>query len=158
MAEEKTNAVRMLETANIPFRLYTYACKEALDGITVAGKIGIEPERCFKTLVTVGSDRKNYVFVLPANEELDLKKAARSVGVKSIEMLHMVDLRATTGYVRGGCSPVGMSKSFPTYFAEEVILVDTMVCSAGKVGHQVEVRPDDLIGLIGGEIADLVVG
>ena len=100
---------------------------------------------------------KHFVFVIPVAETLDLKKAARAAGVKSIAMLPQKKLLPLTGYVHGGCSPVGMSKHFPTYFAEEVILVDTMICSAGKVGHQVEVAPDALIALVDGQVADLTV-
>ena len=104
-----------------------------------------------------GPKGEHFVFVIPVAETLDLKKAAKAAGVKSVSMLPQKQLLPLTGYVHGGCSPVGMAKAFPTYFAEEVILVDTMVCSAGKVGFQVEVAPDALIALVGGQIADLTV-
>ena len=104
-----------------------------------------------------GPKGEHFVFVIPVAETLDLKTAARAAGVKSIAMLPQTTLLPLTGYVHGGCSPVGMSKHFPTYFAEEVILVDTMICSAGKVGHQVEVAPDALIALVDGQVADLTV-
>ena len=128
--EEKTNVIRLLEGAGIPCSHHELDLPKG----------------------------EHFVYVIPVAETLDLKKAAKAAGVKSIAMLPQKKLLPLTGYVHGGCSPVGMSKSFPTFFAEEVILVDTMVCSAGKVGHQVEVNPDDLIALVGGEIADLVVG
>ena len=123
--------------------------------VTAAALVGKPAEEVFKTLVAEGPKGEHFVYVIPVAETLDLKKAARAAGVKSIAMLPQKKLLPLTGYVHGGCSPVGMSKPFPTFFAEEVILVDTMVCSAGKVGHQVEVRPDDLIAFVGGQVADL---
>ena len=155
--EAKTNAMRMLERARIHYTAHEYPHQEgaAVDGATVAKLTGQDPARVFKTLVTQGADRNYYVFVVPVLAELDLKKAAKAAGVKSVSMLPQKQLLPLTGYVHGGCSPVGMAKAFPTYFAEEVILVDTMVCSAGKVGFQVEVAPDDLIALVKGQIADL---
>ena len=157
--DEKTNVMRLLEQKKIPYIPHTYPHEEgeAVDGVTVAALLGQDPGRVFKTLVTKAASGAYYVFDIPVAENLDLKKAARAAGVKSIAMLPQKKLLPLTGYVHGGCSPVGMSKAFPTYFAEEVILVDTMVCSAGKVGHQVEVKPDDLIDLVGGITADLVV-
>ena len=158
MAEEKTNVMRILDQKKISYTPHTYPCSGgAVDGATVAGLIGVAPERVFKTLVTRGASKQNYVFVVPALGSLNLKAAAKAVGEKSIAMLPQKELLPLTGYVHGGCSPVGMSKHFPTYFAEEVILVDTMICSAGKVGHQVEVAPDALIALVDGQIADLTV-
>ena len=121
----------------------------------VCALLGKPPEEVFKTLVAQGPKGEHFVFVIPVAETLDLKKAAKAAGVKSVSMLPQKQLLPLTGYVHGGCSPVGMAKAFPTYFAEEVILVDTMVCSAGKVGFQVEVAPDDLIALVKGQIADL---
>ena len=140
--EEKTNVVRILEAAGIPCTAYEVPLEKGQvpDGVTAARLIGKPPEQ-----------------VIPVAETLDLKKAARAAGVKSIAMLPQKKLLPLTGYVHGGCSPVGMSKHFPTYFAEEVILVDTMICSAGKVGHQVEVAPDALIALVDGQVADLTV-
>ena len=141
--EEKTNVVRILEAAGIPCTAYEVPLPKGKvpDGVTAAGLLGPKGE--------------HFVYVIPVAETLDLKKAARAAGVKSVSMLPQKQLLPLTGYVHGGCSPVGMSKSFPTYFAEEVILVDTMICSAGKVGYQVEVAPDDLIALVGGQVADL---
>lgn len=155
---QKTNVMRILEQAHLTYDPKYYDTSDGqLDGVSVAEKMGENPDEVFKTLVCRGHSGDFKVFVVPVAEELDLKKAARAAGVKSIAMLPQKKLLPLTGYVHGGCSPVGMSKSFPTYFAEEVILVDTMVCSAGKVGHQVEVKPDDLMDLMGGVTADLVV-
>lgn len=155
--EEKTNVIRILEAAGIPCTSYELDLTQHTvpDGVAAARLLGKPPEQVFKTLVTQGPKGEHFVFVIPVAETLDLKKAARAAGVKSVSMLPQKQLLPLTGYVHGGCSPVGMARSFPTYFAEEVILVDTMVCSAGKVGRQVEVAPEALIALVGGEIADL---
>lgn len=157
--EEKTNVMRTLEQKKIAYTAKTYPHGEgdAIDGVSVARAVGLEAEMVFKTLVCKGASGGYYVFDIPVAENLDLKKAARAVGEKSVAMLPQKELLPLTGYVHGGCSPVGMSKHFPTYFAEEVILVDTMICSAGKVGHQVEVAPDALIALVDGQVADLTV-
>ena len=155
--EEKTNVIRLLEAAGVPctHHILDLPKGEVPDGVTAAALVGRPVEEVFKTLVAEGPKGEHFVYVIPVAETLDLKKAARAAGVKSIAMLPQKKLLPLTGYVHGGCSRVGMSKPFPTFFAEEVILVDTMVCSAGKVGHQVEVRPDDLIAFVGGQVADL---
>lgn len=155
--EEKTNVIRLLEAAGIPctHHILDLDKNHVPDGVTAARILGKPPEEVFKTLVAEGPKGEHFVFVIPVAETLDLKKAAKAAGVKSVAMLPQKKLLPLTGYVHGGCSPVGMAKAFPTFFAEEVILVDTMVCSAGKIGHQVEVAPDDLIALVGGQIADL---
>ena len=155
----KTNAVRLLEAAGIPYTAYVLPLEkdQVPDGVTAARLMGKPVEQVFKTLVAEGPKETHFVFVIPVAETLDLKKAARAAGVKAVSMLPQKKLLPLTGYVHGGCSPVGMAKQFPTYFAEEVILVDTMICSAGKVGHQIEVKPDDLITLVGGRTADLIV-
>ena len=155
--EEKTNVMRTLDQKKIPYTAHTYDPDGPIDGVSVAAALGQDPAHVFKTLVTKGASGGYYVFDIPVAENLDLKKAARAVGEKSVAMLPQKELLGLTGYVHGGCSPVGMSKHFPTYFAEEVILVDTMICSAGKVGHQVEVAPDALIALVDGQVADLTV-
>ena len=157
--DAKTNVVRLLEAAGIPYTAYVLPLDrdQVPDGVTAARLMGKPPEQVFKTLVAEGPKEEHFVFVIPVAETLDLKKAAKAAGVKSVTMLPQKKLLPLTGYVHGGCSPVGMAKQFPTYFAEEVILVDTMLCSAGKVGHQIEVKPDDLIALVGGETADLIV-
>lgn len=157
--EGKTNVVRLLEAAGIPYTAYVLPLdkEQVPDGVTAARLMGKPVEQVFKTLVAEGPKEEHFVFVIPVAETLDLKKAAKAAGVKSVTMLPQKKLLPLTGYVHGGCSPVGMAKQFPTYFAEEVILVDTMICSAGKVGHQIEVKPDDLMGMVEGRTADLIV-
>ena len=157
--EGKTNVVRLLEAAGVPYTAYVLPLEkdQVPDGVTAARLMGKPPEQVFKTLVAEGPREEHFVFVIPVAETLDLKKAAKAAGVKSVAMLPQKKLLPLTGYVHGGCSPVGMAKQFPIYFAEEVILVDTMLCSAGKVGHQIEVKPEDLMKLVGGETADLIV-
>ena len=128
-----------------------------LDAVTAAKRLGVAPETCFKTLVTVGASKRNYVFVIPGERELDLKAAAKAVGEKSIAMLPARELLPLTGYVHGGCSPVGMKKAFPTVFDETAELFDTICVSAGKIGFQVELDPAALMGLVGAFTADLTV-
>ena len=155
--EAKTNAMRMLERAKVNYTSHEYPHEEgqAVDGAHVAQLTGQDPAKVFKTLVTQGADRNYYVFVVPVLAELDLKKAAKSVGVKSVAMIHVADINKVTGYIRGGCSPVGMKKQFPTVFHETVELFDTICVSAGKIGAQVEVAPADLIALLGAQTADI---
>lgn len=156
--DEKTNVMRILEDKGIPYTPHEYAHGDGpVDGVAVAAAIGKSEDQVFKTLVTKGLKGGNYVFVIPVAATLDLKKAARAAGEKSIEMIHVSEITPLTGYVRGGCSPVGMKKLFSTFFAEEIILVDTVIVSAGKIGHQIETAPDNLIRLVGGTVADLIV-
>ena len=157
--EEKTNVMRILEQKGIPFTAHTYEHEEgvAVDGVTVARSLGQDPECVFKTLVARGASKAIYVFVIPVADSLDLKKAARVVGEKSIEMVAVKEINALTGYVRGGCSPVGMKKEYPTTFHETAEIADTIMVSAGKIGYQVELAPADLIGLVGGRLADITV-
>ena len=153
---EKTNVMRILDQKKIPYTPHSYPHgDDAVDGVTVAKLLGLPPEKIYKTLVTVGSKGGNYVFVIPVAAELDLKKAAKAVGEKSIEMLHLNKLLPLTGYVRGGCSPVGMKKRFPTVFHEGAQALDTVVVSAGKIGFQVELSPPALAELVGGSFADV---
>ena len=154
MAENKTNAMRILDKAKIPYTVHTYEAGEAVDGVTVAGKIGRPPEQVFKTLVTKGRDGY-FVFVLPAAAELDLKKAARAAGQKAVEMIPVKELLKTTGYIRGGCSPVGMKKAFPTVIASEAEALDTIIVSAGRIGWQMELAPESLRNLIGASFGDI---
>lgn len=152
--EEKTNAMRMLDKEGISYSLHTYESDDgAIDGVSVAKKCGEDPEQVFKTLVTVGSDKQNYVFVIPVEQELDLKACAKTVGVKSVEMIHVKDLLKTTGYIRGGCSPIGMKKQFPTVFDETIILFDTILVSGGRIGTQIEISPEDILQATGGKTA-----
>lgn len=157
--EEKTNVMRVLEQRAIPYTAHTYEHEEgvAVDGITVARSLGQDPECVFKTLVARGASKGIYVFVIPVADSLDLKKAARAVGEKSIEMVAVKEINALTGYVRGGCSPVGMKKQYPTVFHETAEILDTIMVSAGKIGFQVELAPDALIDLVGASTADVTV-
>ena len=148
MGNGKTNAMRILDRAGIPYKTHSYEAGDGpVDGVTAAKKLGIAPERVYKTLVTQGADRQYFVFVIPVERELDLKKAAKAAGEKSVEMVHVKELLGLTGYVRGGCSPVGMKKAFPTVFDESVNNVPTVMVSAGKIGFQIECAPADLIKL-----------
>lgn len=156
--EEKTNVMRVLEQKNIPYTPHTYQHEEgAVDGITVARQLDQDPETVFKTLVAQGASGALYVFDIPVGDTLDLKKAARAVGEKSIAMLPQKELLPLTGYIHGGCSPVGMKKQYPTVFHETAEIIDTIFVSAGKVGYQVELAPADLIALVGGTTADVTV-
>ena len=155
--EEKTNVMRVLEQKKIPFTSHAYDHEEgvAVDGVTVAQQLGQDPECVFKTLVARGASKGIYVFCIPVADNLDLKKAAKAVGEKSIEMVAVKEINALTGYVRGGCSPVGMKKQYPTVFHETAEIIDTIMVSAGKIGFQVELAPDALIDLVGASLADL---
>ena len=154
----KTNAVRMVEAEGVPYEMYTYEAPDGfLDGVSVATSLGQDPERVFKTLVTVGSSREHYVCVIPVAEELDLKKAARHFGEKKMEMLPVRQLTAVTGYIKGGCSPVGMKKPLPTAVDVSAANGETIIVSGGKVGLQMELPPEALLRLTGGELADLTV-
>ena len=157
--EEKTNVMRILEQKNIPYTPHTYEHEEgvAVDGVTVAASLGQDPECVFKTLVARGASKSIYVFCIPVAENLDLKKAARAVGEKSIEMVAVKEINALTGYVRGGCSPVGMKKQYPTVFHETAEIVDTIMVSAGKIGYQVELSPAALVELVSGTLSDITV-
>jgi Cys-tRNA(Pro)/Cys-tRNA(Cys) deacylase len=153
---QKTNAIRQVEQRNIAYNEYEFAWSEDhLSADSVAEKLGIDPARIFKTLVTVGNKTGPVVAVIPGNRELDLKKLAKASGNKKVEMLHMKDLEATTGYIRGGCSPIGMKKLFPTFVAAEANDYETIIVSAGRRGLQMEVAPAAILALTGGTIADL---
>ena len=157
--EEKTNVMRILEQKQISYTAHTYEHEEgvAVDGVTVAAQLGQDPEQVFKTLVARGASKSIYVFCIPVAENLDLKKAARAVGEKAIEMVAVKEINALTGYIRGGCSPVGMKKQYPTVFHETAEIVDTIIVSAGKIGYQVELAPIDLVELVGGTLSDITV-
>lgn len=155
--EEKTNVMRVLEQKKVPYKSHTYVQTGAVSGVEVAQALGEDVSRVYKTLVTVGKSRQNYVFVIPVAEELDLKKAAKAVGEKSIEMLKSKELLPLTGYVHGGCSPIGMKKFFKTTIQENVLECETFYFSAGKIGYQVEVAPKDLAKVIGYQTADVIV-
>ena len=155
--EIKTNAMRILEKNKVPYETIQYECDEFIDGITVADKIGLPHEQVYKTLVTTGRSGQHYVFVLPIAAELDLKKAARAVGEKSVEMLHVKDITAVTGYVRGGCTAIGMKKQFPTIIDESAGLFDHIYVSGGKLGMQIRLTPNDLKRVSQAEYRDITV-
>ena len=148
MASDKTNVMRVLEQHKIAYTAHEYPHgKEAVDGVTVAELLGQNVEQVFKTLVARGRSGSYHVFVIPVAKELDLKKAAKAAGEKSVELVHVKELLGLTGYVRGGCSPVGMKKAFATVFDESVNTIPTVIVSAGKIGYQIECAPPDLIAL-----------
>ena len=155
MAETKTNAVRIVETHGCDYILHSYPCREAVDGVTVAGMLGVASERVYKTLVTQGKSGAYFVFVVPVEAELDLKKAARSVDEKAVAMIPVKDINKVTGYVRGGCSPFGMKKLYTTRIDESAILQEKIFVSAGRIGQQIEIAPDDIISVVGAEYADI---
>ena len=155
--EEKTNVMRVLEQKGVAYTPHTYPADGPIDGASVAACLGQDPERVFKTLVARGASGGYYVFDIPVEDTLDLKKAAKAVGEKSIAMIHQKELLPLTGYIHGGCSPVGMKKQFPTVFHETAEILDSICVSAGKIGYQVEVAPADLIALVGAKTADLTV-
>ncbi len=153
---EKTNAIRMVESRKLSYREHTYAADGALSGAEVAAILGQDPEQVFKTLVTTGKSGQHYVFMIPVEEELDLKKAARAVGEKSIEMLKSKELLGLTGYIHGGCSPIGMKKQFVTTVQETAQLFDTIFFSAGRIGCQMELAPEDLEQVVPLTYADVI--
>lgn len=154
--EVKTNAVRILDRNKINYELLTYECDEFIDGLHTAEKTGAPVEQTYKTLVMQGKSKKNYVFVIPIAEEVDLKAAARSVGEKSVEMIHVKDITAITGYVRGGCSPLGMKKQFPTVIDSTAEAFDQMYVSGGRIGTTVRLNPKDLARVVRAEFADII--
>ncbi len=155
--DDRTNVLRMLEEQGIPCTVHTYPHQEGVpvDGATVARSLGEDPECVFKTLVARGASGAVLVFVIPVEYSLDLKKAARAAGEKSVELVHVKEILGLTGYVRGGCSPVGMKKQYPTVIHETAEILDTMMVSAGRIGLQVELAPGDLIRITGASTADL---
>ena len=154
MSVEKTNVMRVLDQKKVPYTPHHYAHPDgAVDGVSVAALIDRDPASVCKTLVTQGASKKYHVFVIPVQKELDLKAAAKAVGEKSIEMIRQAQLLPLTGYVHGGCSPVGMKKQFPTVLDASGEHLDTIVVSAGKIGAQVELAPADLAGLVRGRFA-----
>ncbi len=152
----KTNAMRILESQGIPFQHYTYECDEFTDGIQVADLLNLPHEKVYKTLVTIGASKNYYVFVIPVAEELDLKKAARAVHEKSVEMIHVKDINKVTGYIRGGCTAVGMKKQYVTFIDASAEERETIIVSGGKIGLQIELAPKDLAKAANAEFTDLI--
>lgn len=155
--EVKTNAMRILDKLKIPYEFQTYDCESFEDGVKVAEMLGQSVDITFKTLVTVGKSRTFYVFVLPVDKEMDLKKCARTVGEKSVEPIHVKDIQAVTGYIRGGCSPIGMKKTYRTVIHESAKSADKIMVSGGRLGLQLVLTPDDLVKACGGEFADIIM-
>ncbi len=157
MANTKTNVMRILDNSNINYNIYTYEVKDsAVDGISVANKLGVAVENVFKTLVTKSHSGDFYVFVVPVAKELNLKAAAKRVGEKSVEMIKVSDMLKITGYIRGGCSPIGMKKNYNTVIDDSSLNLDKIIVSGGKIGFQVEIAPRDLIQLINAETGPIV--
>lgn len=152
---EKTNVMRVLEQHKINYTSYCYIDSGVISGIDVAAVLNQNPDQVFKTLVTVGNSNSNYVFLVPVNRELDLKKAAKAVGEKSISMIKSKDLLPLTGYIHGGCSPVGMKKPFKTTIDESAMNFDTIIFSGGKIGYQVETSLEDLKKVVSFELTDI---
>ena len=153
----KTNVMRLLDGAKIPYKDHCYADTGVVSGVDVARVLNQPPERVFKTLVTEGASKEHYVFVVPVEQELDLKKAAKAVGEKSIAMIKSKELLPLTGYIHGGCSPVGMKKAFPTFFDETILGLEKIFFSGGRVGFQVEVAVADIEKVVRYQTADLTV-
>ncbi len=154
--EDKTNVMRVLDGKRIEYKSYSYGDGTALSGTEVAEILGKDPASVFKTLVTIGKSGQHYVFVVPVEKELDLKLAAQASGEKNIEMIRSKDLLPLTGYVHGGCSPIGMKKHFPTFIHVSAKEYDRMFVSAGKVGFQIELSPTDLSAVAGCDFSDLI--
>ena len=154
--EIKTNAMRILEREKISFTHYTYECDEFVDGLQIADKLSLPYEKVYKTLVTQGSSKNYFVFVIPIERELDLSMAARSVGEKSVEMLPVKEINNVTGYVRGGCTSIGMKKQYVTRIADTAKTMETIIVSGGRLGSQIEIRPEDLIRAAGAEFGDVL--
>ncbi len=154
--EIKTNAMRILEKEKIPFQHYTYECGEFVDGLQIADMLSLPYEKVYKTLVTQGNSKNYFVFVIPVAEELDLKKAAKSVGEKSVAMLHVKDINAVTGYIRGGCTAIGMKKQYITRLDLSAKEQETIIVSGGRIGSQIELKPEDLLRACRGEYGDII--
>ena len=149
--EVKTNAMRILEKEKIPFTCHTYECEEFTDGLKIADMLSLPHEKVYKTLVTVGNSKNYFVFVIPVAQELDLKKAAKAVGEKSISMIPVKDINQVTGYIRGGCTAIGMKKQYVTRLDESAKDKDIIFVSGGRIGSQIELEPGDLLKACKGE-------
>ena len=153
--EVKTNAMRILDRLKLPYTLNSYECKEFIDGVHIADMLGQDPAQSFKTLVCSGKGGGYYVFVLPVARELDLKKAARAVGAKAVELLPVKEINAVTGYIRGGCTAIGMKKQYPTVIDQSAGEFDRIIISGGRIGSQIFLAPDDFIKATGGSYGDI---
>ena len=155
--EIKTNAMRILDRMKIPYQTHTYECDEFVDALKIADQLQLPYEKVYKTLVTVGNSKNYFVFVIPIHKELDLKKAARAVGEKSLSMIHVKEIQQVTGYIRGGCTAVGMKKQYVTRIDESAQALLRIVVSGGRIGTQLELDPEDLKRASGAEYADVIV-
>ncbi len=155
--EIKTNAMRILDKLKIPYRVNFYECDEFIDGMHIADKLGQSYDISFKTLVTMGKSKQYYVFALPVDKELDMKKAAKAVGEKSLEMVAVKDINAVTGYIRGGCTPIGMKKLYKTVIHASAQELDEMIVSGGKLGTQLQLKPSDLAKACNAVFEDIIV-
>lgn len=155
--QQKTNAMRILDAKKVEYNMYTYEADDNhIDGISVAHKLNQDENMVFKTLVAQGASKTFYVFVIPVAESLDMKKAAKSAGEKNVEMIHVKDINKVTGYIRGGCSPVGMKKLYPTILHESGKNLEKIIVSGGKIGFQIELNPEDLQKTINFKYADII--
>ena len=152
----KTNAMRILDRSKVKYKVNTYECEEFIDGVHIADKLGQAYESSFKTLVAVGKSGGYFVFALPVNEELDMKKAAKAVGEKSVELIHVKDINKITGYIRGGCTPLGMKKQYPTVIDASAENFDEIIISGGRLGSQIMLDPKDLVKVTGGKFENIV--
>lgn len=155
--EAKTNAMRILDSMKIPYEMYTYTCDEFVDALQIADQLGLPYEKVYKTLVTQGSSKNYFVFVIPIAKELDLKKAAKEVGEKSLAMIHVKDINQITGYIRGGCTAVGMKKAYVTRIDASARKLSGMIVSGGRLGLQMELKPEDLAKACKGEFCALTM-
>lgn len=153
----KTNAMRILDRSKIAYEVITYECDEFVDGVSIADKLGQDYKSVYKTLVTVGRSNNYFVFVIPIAEELDMKKAAKSVGEKSVSMLHVKDINKITGYIRGGCSPLGMKKQYITVVDVSAQKLDKIIISGGRIGSQIILKPEDLFKVTNSKVEDIIV-
>ena len=155
--EVKTNAVRILDRNKIEYELNKYECDDFKDGVSIADMLEQSYDMSFKTLVTVGKSGKYYVFAIPVDKEINMKKAAKEVGEKNIEMVHVKDINAVTGYIRGGCTPIGMKKNYPTVINESAKEHEKIIVSGGRLGLQIVLKPDDLVKVTNGRYADIIM-
>lgn len=154
--EIKTNAMRMLDKLKLPYTVHTYECEEFIDGVHIADLLGEDCASCLKTLVTKGKSGNCFVFALPVDKELDMKKCAKAVGEKSLEMVHVKDINAVTGYIRGGCTPIGMKKQYKTVIHSSALDFERIIVSGGKLGTQLELSPQDLAKACGAVFDDII--
>ena len=153
----KTNAMRILDSKKVSYEMLSYESEDGkIDGISVAHKIGVDEKNVFKTLVAQGTSKELYVFVIPVAEELDLKSAAKIAGEKKVEMIAVKDILKYTGYIRGGCSPIGLKRDYRTFIHESAKGLDFMIVSAGKIGHQIKLNSNDLVEVVSGKFENLI--